>query len=79
MAEDRGKGLVDGSRVESFRPGKVMQHAAEGPTAVGRVPVEFGLGEFASALLADGAVLPSVTGLGVVPTPWLTVSVAGVE
>jgi hypothetical protein len=27
-----------------------MQHAAEGPTAVGRLPVEFGLGEFAGAL-----------------------------
>ena len=27
-----------------------MQHAAEGPTAVGRLPVELGLGEFAGAL-----------------------------
>jgi len=27
-----------------------MQHAAQGPTAVGRLPIEFGLGEFAGAL-----------------------------
>ena len=42
VAEQR---LVEGGRVEPLRAGQVVEHAAERPAAVGRKPVQLGLGE----------------------------------